>query len=87
MQRNRGIGRVRDLARGPGRLAAALAIDRHLNGTDLCKTGPLWIGSDSHAVDEIGHGKRIGITRAADLALRFYARGNGFVSGARALNV
>ena len=87
MQRNRGIGRVRDLARGPGRLAAALAIDRHLNGTDLCKIGPLWIGSDSHAVDEIGQGKRIGITRAADLALRFYARGNGFVSGARALNV
>ncbi len=32
MQRNRGIERVRDLARGPGRLCAALDIDRRLDG-------------------------------------------------------
>src|SRR5450755_3287943 len=36
MKRNRGIERVRDLARGPGRLSAALAIDRRLGGIDLC---------------------------------------------------
>ena len=87
MQRNRGMERLRDLARGPGRLCAALRIDRRLDGIDLCQVGPLWLGSDNHAQDEIGESKRIGITRAADLALRFYARGNGFVSGARALNV
>jgi DNA-3-methyladenine glycosylase len=86
MQRNRGTERVRDLARGPGRLCAALGIDRRLDGIDLCQEGPLWIGSDGQAADEIGQGKRIGITRAADSPLRFYVRGNWFVSGPRALN-
>jgi DNA-3-methyladenine glycosylase len=86
MARNRGTERVRDLARGPGRLAAALGIDRRLDGIDLCRAGPLWIGTDGRAPDEIGQGKRIGITRAADSLLRFYVRGNLFVSGPRALN-
>ncbi len=46
MQRNRGIERVRDLARGPGRLSAALRIDRGLvDGIDLCRAGPLRLGS------------------------------------------
>lgn len=86
MERNRGTERVRDLARGPGRLAAALAVDRRLDGIDLCQAGPLWLGTDGQASYEIGQGKRIGITRAADSPLRFYVRGNRFVSGPRAFN-
>jgi DNA-3-methyladenine glycosylase len=86
MQRNRGIETVRDLARGPGRLCAALRIDRGLDGIDLCLAGPLWFGSDGRTSDEIGRSKRIGITRAADSPLRFYARGSWFVSGPRAFN-
>ena len=86
MARNRGTERVRDLARGPGRLCAALGIDRGLDGIDLCRTGPLWLGSDGEASGEIGQSKRIGITRAADSLLRFYVRGNRFVSGTQALN-
>jgi DNA-3-methyladenine glycosylase len=86
MERNRGIVRVRDLARGPGRLAAALAIDRRLDGIDLCRTGPLWLGSDGEPTGEIGLSRRIGITQAADSLLRFYVRGNRFVSGLLSLN-
>lgn len=86
MERNRGTDRVRDLARGPGRLCAALAIDRRLDGIDLCQAGPLWLGSDGRTPGEIGRSKRIGITRAADSLLRFYVRGNRFVSGPQALN-
>jgi DNA-3-methyladenine glycosylase len=86
MQRNRGTERVRDLARGPGRLSAALGIDRRLDGIDLCQAGPLWLGSDGRASNEIGQSKRIGITRAANSPLRFYVRGNRFVSGPQALN-
>jgi DNA-3-methyladenine glycosylase len=86
MERNRNTVRVRDLARGPGRLAAALGIDRGLDGIDLCQAGPLWLGTDDRAPEEIGQSKRIGITRATDSPLRFYVRGNSFVSGPRALN-
>jgi DNA-3-methyladenine glycosylase len=86
MERKRGTDQLRDLARGPGRLCAALGIDRRLDGIDLCRKGPLWLESDGRPADEIGHGKRIGITRAADSLLRFYVRGNPFVSGPRTLN-
>jgi DNA-3-methyladenine glycosylase len=37
MERKRGTERVRDLARGPGRLCQALGIDRRLDGIDLCR--------------------------------------------------
>src|SRR5271157_2827562 len=86
MKRNRGTERLRDVARGPGRLSAALEIDRRLDGIDLCQAGPLWLGSDGRASGEIGKSKRIGITRAADSPLRFYVRGSRFVSGPQALN-
>ena len=86
MRRNRGVERLRDLARGPGRLAAALRIDRSLDGLDLCRQGPLWLGRDDQEPGEIGQSVRIGISRDADRLLRFYLRGSAFVSGARALN-
>jgi DNA-3-methyladenine glycosylase len=86
MQHNRGVEPLRDLARGPGRLASALRIDRPLDGHNLCRKGELWLGSDGQAPDEVGQGKRIGITRAADSPLRFYVRDNRFVSGPKSLN-
>jgi DNA-3-methyladenine glycosylase len=86
MAGRRGTERVRDLARGPGRLSAAMEIDRRLDGIDLCQSGPLWLGSAGRTSGKIGRSKRIGITRAADSLLRFYVRGNQFVSGPQALN-
>src|SRR5690242_1507120 len=44
MQLNRGIERLRYLARGPGRLTAALRVDCQFDGLDLCREGPLWLG-------------------------------------------
>ncbi|HEY1258472.1 MAG TPA: DNA-3-methyladenine glycosylase [Stellaceae bacterium] len=87
MQRNRGIARLRDLARGPGRLATALRVDCRLDGLDLCREGPLRLGRDDHEPGEIGQSIRIGIGRDADRLLRFYLSGNPFVSGRRSLNV
>jgi DNA-3-methyladenine glycosylase len=86
MRLNRGIERLRDLARGPGRLAAALRIDRRLDGLNLCREGPLWLGRDDHERGEIGESIRIGIARDADRLLRFYLSDNPFVSGPRSLN-
>ena len=81
MQRHRKTARLLDLTRGPGRLAAAFQIDRRHDGLDLCAPGSLWLGETSHAIGPIGKTVRIGITRAADQLLRFYERGNPFVSG------
>ena len=87
MKRNRGIERLRDLARGPGRLTAALRVDRHLDGLDLCREGSLWLGGGHHEPGEIGRSTRIGIARDADRLLRFYLNDNPFVSGPRSLNI
>lgn len=86
MQANRGTERLLDLARGPGRLCQAMRIDRSLDGLDLCREGPIWLGQDGHEAGEIGESVRIGITKDANRLLRFYRRGSPFVSGPRALN-
>ena len=86
MQLNRGIDRLRDLSRGPGRLTAALRIDRSLDGLDLCRRGPLWLGRGDPERGEIGLSTRIGISREASRLLRFYLRESPFVSGPRWLN-
>jgi DNA-3-methyladenine glycosylase len=87
MQQNRGGKPLLDLARGPGRLASALRVDRGLDGLDLCRLGPLWLSRDEADIGEIGQSLRIGITRDAERPLRFYARENRFVSGPRSLNL
>ena len=86
MQRNRGVQNLRDLARGPGRLAAAFGIDRRLDGVDLCRMGPLWIARDLREAPQMGTSTRIGLSREAERLLRFYVRGDRFVSGPKALN-
>jgi DNA-3-methyladenine glycosylase len=85
MQRHRRTTRVLDLTRGPGRLAAALRIDRGHDGVDLCADGALWLGVSNLPCGVIGKSVRIGITRAADKLLRFYERGNPYVSGPKRL--
>ena len=85
MKKRRGKVRPQDLARGPGRLAAALRVNRQLDGLDLCAAGPLWLAEAVKPVGRIGRSVRIGITRDAHRLLRFYARGNPFVSGPKRL--
>jgi DNA-3-methyladenine glycosylase len=85
MQQHRKTTRLLDLTRGPGRLAAALQIDRRHDGLDLCAPGSLWLGVTRHPAGPIGNSIRIGISRAADLPLRFYERSNPFVSGPKRL--
>jgi DNA-3-methyladenine glycosylase len=81
MERYRKTKTLLNLTRGPGRLAAAFQIDRRYDGVDLCAPGPLWLGKSSHPRGAIGKTVRIGLSRAADRILRFYERGNPFVSG------
>jgi len=89
MRLQRSTSRLLDLTRGPGRLASALQIDRRVDGVDLCAPGPLWLGSlllpsrrpAGASKSRVGVSARIGITQAAGRLLRFYERGNPFVSG------
>ena len=75
MQRHRKSAELLDLTRGPG---------RH-DGVDLCENETLWLGEIDHPVSPIGKSVRIGITRAAGKLLRFFERGNPYVSGPKRL--
>jgi len=69
-----------NLTNGPGKLCAALGIDRRLNALSL-QTGPLVIrAGDRVPASQIVTTARIGITRAADWPLRYYIKDNRFVS-------
>jgi DNA-3-methyladenine glycosylase len=94
MQRHRKSMKLLDLTRGPGRLAAALRIDRSLDGLDLFSRRPIWLGvlipsktgkRSGAAEAQVDTTIRIGITHAADQPFRFYERGNPFVSGPKRL--
>lgn len=86
MQHHRKTTQLLDLTRGPGRLAQALQIDRRHDGVDLCEDKKLWLGEINRRIGPIGKSVRIGITRAADKLLRFFERGNPYVSGPKRLN-
>ena len=81
MNRLRKTDKLRDLARGPGRLAAALQIDQRLDGVDLCASGPLWLGTAVRETARVSTTVRIGITREMSRPLRFFEAGSPFVSG------
>jgi DNA-3-methyladenine glycosylase len=85
MQRHRKTTELLDLTRGPGRLAQALQIDRRHDGVDLCEDKNLWLGEINLPTGPISKSVRIGITRAADKLLRFFERGNPYVSGPKSL--
>jgi DNA-3-methyladenine glycosylase len=79
--------KLHDLTRGPGRLASALRVDRRHDGGNLFADADLWIGSDGREVGPVGQGVRIGITKAAERRLRYFIKGNPYVSGPKRLNV
>ena len=70
----------RDLTNGPGKLCAALGIDRRMNGLPLQRY-PVVIRAGSIVKDnDVVITPRIGVSRAADWPLRFLVRDNPFVS-------
>ena len=72
--------RDRDLTSGPGKLTRALAITRAQNGVDVTHGDLIVCAPRVSAQVEIEVSKRIGITKCADLPLRFTIKGNRFVS-------
>ena len=83
---SRGLGKgsdLRKLTSGPGRLAEAFEITRERdNGKDLTSTrSDLYIANDNTPPPRVLITKRIGITKASDMPLRYVVAGNRFVSG------
>jgi DNA-3-methyladenine glycosylase len=87
MARRRSAGRVpqRNLARGPGRLCQALAIDRSFSGEHFDTSSKIWIAGDARRVpsSHIETTGRIGISLGSELPLRFSIAGSPWVSGVR----
>lgn len=73
---------LRQLTSGPGRLCAALGITRPRdNGKDMLLRGSdLRVMEDGFRVGEIAVTPRIGITKSAEMPLRYLIAENGFVS-------
>lgn len=88
MEQRRRIDIVRDLARGPGRLTEALAIDKTYDGWDLTAGRELWIAEhdNSSRPFRIARSGRIGISSAQRRLLRYFIPGNRFVSGRKTLS-
>jgi len=86
MRRRRPAARKpEDLASGPGKLTLAMGITRAQNGADVT-AGSLVVRETAERREiEIAVTPRIGIRQCADLPLRFFIRGNRFVSGPRRL--
>jgi|ERR1700722_5093117 DNA-3-methyladenine glycosylase len=81
MRTRRGSARRdEDLANGPGKLTRALGIKIAHNGVDVTK-GPITIHAPKQPERfEIATSARIGITKSADLPLRFFIKDNPCVS-------
>lgn len=73
---------LRKLASGPGRLCEALGITRPRdNGKDMvASASDLQVMNDGFHVDKIAVTPRIGITKSAEMPLRYVIAGNHFVS-------
>jgi len=76
------IRNLRNLASGPGKLCEAFGITRPRdNAKDmLSPTSDLQVMSDAFRVPEVAVTQRIGITKSAELPLRYVIAGSAFIS-------
>lgn len=72
--------RDRDLTNGPGKLCAALGITGAMNGMPLDRPAIVIRAGEPVADSEVIVSPRIGITRAAELPLRWFVRDSDYVS-------
>lgn len=79
------------LARGPGRLTQALGVDARQQGVDMLDARSTLrllnpagdAASDGLPPEGVARGPRVGVSRAADVAWRFWLRGDASVSAYR----
>ena len=74
--------KLRDLTNGPGKVCAALGIDKELYGHDLTVEPLVLDFSPLLPGETIGRSPRVGISKNANAQKRFFIEGNAFVSQA-----
>jgi len=80
MLAHRPVDKLTELTSGPGRLSEAIAIDKSLNGLDATdERSPVHV-LRGESEPEVASSHRIGVTRDLPDKLRFYVRGNSYVS-------
>lgn len=80
MQKRRGKKNLKDLCSGPGKLSIAMGFKKELDGLSLSEKGVQVYRGELLAIEEIITTTRVGITKAADWPLRYYIKGNSFIS-------
>ena len=74
--------KLRDLTNGPGKVCAALGIDKELYGHDLTVEPLVLDFAPLLPGETIGRSPRVGISKNVDAPKRFFIEGNEFVSRA-----
>ncbi|MGB9853634.1 MAG: DNA-3-methyladenine glycosylase [Candidatus Bathyarchaeales archaeon] len=86
MMKNRGVKDARALTNGPGKLTKALAINKKLNGLDVTKEDSELAVAESEMENfEICFSHRIRVKFDLPQKLRFYVKGNKFISKTKIL--
>jgi len=81
MLKNRNVRDIRDLTSGPGKLTEALGITKDLNGIDVTdRNSKLTIIEQRRENFTVGSSHRIGVKSDLPQELRFFIKGNKFVS-------
>jgi DNA-3-methyladenine glycosylase len=76
---NKNICKVGDLCSGPGKLSQSFLLDRKLSGAEVTRIGDIFILDNTESF-KIESSHRIGVSRDLRKKLRFYIKGNKFVS-------
>ncbi len=80
MMKNRSVKELSNLTSGPGKLTIALKIDKNLNGVPVTSRENEIIIADNKMEFEIGSSNRIGVRKDLEKKLRFFIKGNRFIS-------
>ena len=79
MKRLRKTNEIENLTNGPGKLTKAFGIDKRYNYSDLTK-GDLFVENANEKKFKVVRTTRIGLSDGKEKILRFYIKGNDFVS-------
>jgi len=80
MKRNRPVRNTFDLTNGPGKLTKSLGIGKKLNGISIVSRESEIFITDTNAKFETSSSHRIGVRKDLAKKLRFFIKGNKYVS-------